>query len=794
MPFTQCLSAAFVGCMKRSISNFFPHQLTHVKATSSRAFVGLCSRFGVLRRITFLFSSLFLFAGGSVHAQGILWDDTDVGVWRDRAVNGPYKSAGDAFDPQVPGEWSRIVSDKNTFMSNPTADREPVLEIPDNGTYRGSQRMVAAAFYALVQGDGAVANTVKAEILWHARASGTQVSPTQSMITDQGNWWKASWLLRFLMSADFIEDSFTTSELAEVKDWLSDWAHAYESSVHEELNNVWPNRYNRDYSNPGFAATSAGYNYYAYKDSSGVKHNPIPVSARYYNNRRSTIMQVVGLIGVWINDVTLMDRAKLYVEEWLQFSVFPDGSVGEFERNNISGNVQQGLIYNSANLEASISIASALSHVGDNSLFEFSTRNGIWGTESGAGEPEKNLKMAVYAYMDLIEHKRDWYFDRGSVIDDHRIDSTSETGGSIGFQWVGEIYFAPMGNRYWKDERIKQGYMRTAAGSVPYSSKFGSAGPLAGPWGGHQAAFPSTLFMFAQMEGTGVTNPELPPSPTSYPSGYREIISADRTIFGLDPAWAPGREFEKAFDGDSSTFYDYFTSAETFVGIDFHESKIATSIVFNARAGLGRRMVGGRFEGSNESSVSGFETIYEITSAPAASEQRIELNGGASYRFYRYIAPTGSYGNIAEFSVEFDTAAVGTSAIPLTWRTQYFGETNQAKTGDDEDFDGDGVSNYDEWVAGTDPTNANDLLGWFGAYSDQGNNWIYHIEHGWIFMVETSSDTIWLWAEDMGWLYTDATLYPNIYRTSDRAWLFYLRGSSNPRWFFNHSTRQWESH
>ena len=601
-----------------------------------------------------------LVGSSSLSATGLLWNENDVAVWRDRAIRGPYKNAGDSFDPLVPGEWDRIVSAKDTFMANPSADRQPLLEIPDNGVYRGSQNMVAAAFYALVEGDATVASAVKTEILWHAREPGTQVSPTQSIVTDQGNWWKASWLLRFLISADFIEEKFSTAERAEFDRWLSNWAQAYESSVHEELNNVWPNRYQRDYSTPGFATTSAGYTVYAYQDANGVKHNLIPASARYYNNRRSTIMQLVGLIAVWLEDATLIDRAKLYVEEWLQFSVFPDGSVGEFERNNLSGNVQQGLIYNAANLEACIAIAAALSRRGDDSLFEYSTRNGRWGTESVGDEPAKNLKMVVYAHLDLIEQERDWYFDRGSIIDDHRIDATSETGSNIGYQWVSELYFAPLGNRYWKDARIQSGYLRTSPNSIPYSSRLGSAGPLGGPWGGHQAAFPSLLFMFAETEAlvTSDLDDPLPDSSdgATLPVGYRETQLAGQVVFGLDPAWAAGSEFDKVFDGDPASFYDYAYSDGGFVGIDLGESVAARAIHFHPRFGQADRMVGGRFEGSNESSVSGYELIAAIDSEPEETAQVIGLEGAPAYRYYRYLSPAGGFGNIAEFSIELEAA------------------------------------------------------------------------------------------------------------------------------------------
>ncbi len=666
--------------------------------------------------IAFVFSVTVL--SNTLLGGGLIWSDAHLTEWRDRAINGPYKMAGDAFDPLIPGEWQRIVSEKDSFMSNPSADRESVLLIPETPLYYPKgQNTVSAAFYALVKKDSSVAASVKAEILWHARASGTQVSPTRVMVTDDGNWWKASWLMRYLVGASFIEDSFTSGELTEVKDWLSNWAQAYDLSVNKELAQCFPNRYSRDYSRTGSPASSSYYSRYAYLDSNGTGHNQIAAVARYYNNRRSTIMGFVGLASVWLQDVTLIDHSKLYFEEWLQFSVFPDGSVGEYDRNRSStssSNVMQGLIYNGANLESAITLASALSINGDDSLFQYSTTNGIWGTESTGGDPAKSLKLAVNTHMDLIENEKLWYAADGSVVTANRIDSKAESGNNNGTQWNVEIYFAPIGNRYWKDARIKNGYMRTSTNSIPYSSKFGTAGPLSGPWKGHHAAFPSMLFMFADMEnvGTGpVTPPVTPPTGPVYPQGYREATVGGQLVFGLDPVWGAGREFEAVFDGDPSTFYDYKNGDETFVGIDLGESTLVQALHYHPRIGLENRMVGGRFEGSNESSVSGYETIHVIATEPSAAAQVINLDPAAAYRYYRYLAPAGGYGNIAEFSVEFPVLVVEVDSdnLPDAWEIQYFGGINAVNGGETEDFDGDGSSNYDEWLAGTDPSNATDF-------------------------------------------------------------------------------------
>ena len=63
-------------------------------------------------------------------------------------------------------------------------------------------------------------------------------------------------------------------------------------------------------------------------------------------------------------------------------------------------------------------------------------------------------------------------------------------------------------------------------------------------------------------------------------------------------------------------------------------------------------MVGGRFEGSNTSPATGFETLAEIKTAPLAGLwTELSIDNHKVYRWLRYVGPPGSFGKIGE--VEF---------------------------------------------------------------------------------------------------------------------------------------------
>ncbi len=85
-------------------------------------------------------------------------------------------------------------------------------------------------------------------------------------------------------------------------------------------------------------------------------------------------------------------------------------------------------------------------------------------------------------------------------------------------------------------------------------------------------------------------------------------------------------------------------------------------------------------------------------------------------------------------------------------------------------------------------------LTWFGDYIPMGvDGWIWHNQHGFFFVSENSlPENIWIYAMDMGWLWTSSAQYPYLFRYNDEAWLWY-NGATNPRWFFNLTTRQWEN-
>jgi len=100
--------------------------------------------------------------------------------------------------------------------------------------------------------------------------------------------------------------------------------------------------------------------------------------------------------------------------------------------------------------------------------------------------------------------------------------------------------------------------------------------------------------------------------------------------------------------------------------------------------------------------------VSDPTTAIAVQLAEIALIGQPNFSDlgdYQVIA-SNRFGSVtsAVMTVSFDTDHDG---LPDAWEVQYFGNLAQTPW---DDFDGDGVSNYDEYIDGTDPTDPTSLL------------------------------------------------------------------------------------
>ena len=80
---------------------------------------------------------------------------------------------------------------------------------------------------------------------------------------------------------------------------------------------------------------------------------------------------------------------------------------------------------------------------------------------------------------------------------------------------------------------------------------------------------------------------------------------------------------------------------------------------------------------------------------------------------------------------------------------------------------------------------------WFGTYYENVNNWIYHIDHGWLYREGDSMLSTWFYDNTLKWLWTNNDLYPFLYSAESSDWMYFLPKQADSRNFYDFATESW---
>jgi hypothetical protein len=150
--------------------------------------------------------------------------------------------------------------------------------------------------------------------------------------------------------------------------------------------------------------------------------------------------------------------------------------------------------------------------------------------------------------------------------------------------------------------------------------------------------------------------------------------------------------------------------------------------------------------------LSGFSLMnYEVYADGAATPAAVVTNNWwtmtglspATTHSFRvaYVLTDGRRSPLSEAATNTTYGVTTHSGIPGDWMTRYFGGNWPAAAADS---DGDGASNRDEFLAGTNPTNASSVLRVNLDYTAQGVFLNWNTEPGLIYQVQTSVELdIW---------------------------------------------------
>ena len=425
----------------------------------------------------------------------------ELAIWSQRAVSGPYKTKGDV-SANSPGDWARIVSNKDTFMAKPSANRWN----PDWGSgciphgdktiakHRAQVFIRDAAFYTLVTNDSSVAKAVINELVAQSNTPNADFSNRSRFCDDrlQGThpyFTIAVQMTTFLVAFDYVKDFANAGDQVVIRKWLRDGADWMHPKMKTLFDGLFVNRWAENWT-PTTSNTPRNIKIPFY---GGPQIGAYP---RHYNNRTVELIRYIGLVGIEQNIDYLKATAKQWFKDYFVCSVFPAGYIGEFERWT-STLPDLGWSYGYQVVGALAGLADAFARAGDFSLYEFTTTTGVYGTD---GEPSgwsgKSLKFVIHSLAKHSDGTLTRYgTDQASQqILDYRIDGYNPANGT---KWRSnqDVYWSIV-NLYFKDPYIKGAYMGTNPGMKSYW-----ANPSDGDrhWMG-QAIYPGVLFMFGQLE------------------------------------------------------------------------------------------------------------------------------------------------------------------------------------------------------------------------------------------------------------------------------------------------------
>ena len=124
-------------------------------------------------------------------------------------------------------------------------------------------------------------------------------------------------------------------------------------------------------------------------------------------------------------------------------------------------------------------------------------------------------------------------------------------------------------------------------------------------------------------------------------------------IIGTPGSWNnSGNTITNVFDGNLTTFFDAPDPGNgDWAGLDFGPgaNDVITAISFCPRSTFSSRMVGGVFQGANLLDFSDAVNLFNLSAAPTEGVMTtVNISEPTPFRYGRYLAPNGGYGNIAE--------------------------------------------------------------------------------------------------------------------------------------------------
>ena len=485
--------------------------------------------------------------------QPILHSKAEVAAWKQRALAGPYRIAGDAYT-NSPAEWQTILTDANAFRADPVnvgSDSDPRRTVwlgypgtvidPGTFTYPNwhGVKAVSAAIAFQVTGDKSYADAVRVWLLAQARmpdiAGYTSLNMTK-WPTGAGRGAKPSFetganegkfAQRRAFCLDLIWETCNASERAEIiadLDRCAEWL--CRTTIAKFVNDGLPKFATGDittatgrftenntltWGTPGKQTRYAVWSktmdtVYVGRKEDGTLSYRIPFAAFSFNNRDADRMPAVLWVELLKRKAGLPENPdrmlcyKTWVKGWLTYSVFPDGTYGEYERNGDYSCPPRGIAhYGGIVVEACLVGAEMLARQGDYELRDYTTREGVATTKCGPIDAPKSLRLVTQRLAAFCNGTTPLYYGAVAPANLLQIYQRGPTAFGDG-HWTHDHLLAIAG-KLWPDLNYRTTYQRIAPGTTQLTGKdYSPSTSIPRFFSGTGAQFGSAAFLWGGLE------------------------------------------------------------------------------------------------------------------------------------------------------------------------------------------------------------------------------------------------------------------------------------------------------
>jgi hypothetical protein len=367
-------------------------------------------------------------------ASRLFYSDADVVRYQSSmAKPGPYFVTGDAGHGGVysPGDGARSVQLTKEFLADPKASywNQSVLPYSPSSAHPLGMHLVRpmhAGWVYMTQPNhpnrDALARELKALLLAHATnptldfSNSTKYPVNYPGYAPSPIFWDGPQMTRLIKTRDMLgREAFTAAENETFDRWIYGYANWTAKWLHlEAVGRYLPGRLTRDYSIVKRPADAHRKSYdggpligsmaMTYTNRHAAPAAAMSLAANYlkhYGYTGSTVSNPA--YGRFTVD-ELLHHSRLFVEETLRFSVYPQGLQGDFERGDAAyhpkATARQGWLYSINVLANLVEMADYHAKRGDMSLWNYGTTAGYDGTAGvpiAGGFTQKSLHFYAWS-------------------------------------------------------------------------------------------------------------------------------------------------------------------------------------------------------------------------------------------------------------------------------------------------------------------------------------------------------------------------------------------------------------